>query len=340
MLKAGPKVNNCMTRVSIVAAMIFAVAASSCTPESEEGEEPAAESGKDTAEPREPSEPGKQGASARGQLGATAAGEQADSENERAVFRVCADPHNLPFSNRAESGFENKIAELMARELDLPVEYYWQPQQMGFDRLTLKGWNEQEKRYQCDIVMGTTSLDVGTTTTPYYASTYTLVYPRDGKLGDLESAQDLIEKALDDRTLRIGTFDVGPGAAWLQQNGLLAQLEPYRAQSGSRMVTPGRIVKDVADGKIDAALVWGPIGGYYAQQYKSANLEVLPLQSEGIRFDYGISMGMRYGEDEWMQTIERLIAENKDQIHKVLAEYNVPLVEIPKEDMVKEDDDD
>lgn|SRR5680860_262013 len=339
MLKAGSKVNNGMTQVSIVAAMIFALAASSCTPESEEGGETAAESGKDTAEPRKP-ESGKQGVSAQGQRGATAAGKQAAGEPERDVFRVCADPHNLPFSNRAKQGFENKIAELMARDLDLPVEYYWVPQQMGFDRLSLKGWNEQEHRFQCDLVMGTTSLDVGTITTPYYASTYTLVYPRDGKLGDLDSARDLIAKAQADSSLRIGTFDMGPGAAWLQQNGLLTQLEPYQAQSGSRAVTPARIVKDVADGKIDAALVWGPIGGYYAQQYKSANLEVLPLQSEGIRFDYSISMGMRYGEDEWMRTVERLIAENKEQMHKVLAEYNVPLVEIPKEDMVKEDDDD
>jgi ABC-type amino acid transport substrate-binding protein len=206
--------------------------------------------------------------------------------------------------------------------------------------LTLKGWNEKENRYQCDLVMGTTSLDVGTTTTPYYASTYTVVYPRGGKLGDLNSAQQLVQKArtLDD--FHIGAFDVGPGAAWVQQNGLLPQLVPYRAQSGSREVTPARIVKDVVDGEIDAAIVWGPIAGYYAQEYGSAGLEVLPLHAEGIRFAYGISMGMRYGEEDWMKTVERLIVENKEQIRGILDEYNVPLVEIPKEDMVKEDDDD
>lgn len=264
-----------------------------------------------------------------------------DEEVKRDAFRVCADPNNLPFSNRAEQGFENEIAELMAKELDLPVEYYWLPQQMGFDRLSLKGWNEQENRYQCDIVMGTTSLDVGTTTTPYFASTYTLVYPKGGEFGDLASAQDFVSIASENSSLRIGTFDLGPGAAWLQQNGLLAQLEPYQGQSGSRQVTPARIVKDVADGKIDAALVWGPIGGYYAKQYESADLEVLPLESDvGIRFDYGISMGMRYGEDEWMQTVERLIDEKKEEIQEILTAYNVPLVEIPKEDLVEEDDDD
>ncbi|MBA2408778.1 MAG: quinoprotein dehydrogenase-associated putative ABC transporter substrate-binding protein [Gammaproteobacteria bacterium] len=345
MLRAGITGNHGVTRLRIAAIVIFAVAASSCTPESEEEDgKTAAESGERASEPRQPSESRNQGAStsaaAQGQRSVKASGEQAASESERDVFRVCADPHNLPFSDRAERGFENKIADLMAGELDLPVEYYWVPQQMGFDRLSLKGWNEQEQRFQCDLVMGTTSLDVGTITTPYYASTYTLVYSRDGKLGDLDAAQDFIAKARADGTLRIGTFDVGPGAAWLQQNGLLTQLEPYQAQSGSRAVTPARIVKDVVDDKIDAALVWGPIGGFYAQQYKTANLEVLPLKSQGIRFEYGISMGMRYGEDEWMQTIERLIAENKDQMHKVLAGYNVPLVEIPKEDLVQEDDDD
>ncbi len=265
----------------------------------------------------------------------------AAEEGERDAFRVCADPNNLPFSNQAKEGYENEIAALMAKDLGLPVEYYWQPQQMGFDRLTLKGWNEKEKRYNCDIVIGTTSLDVGTTTKPYYASTYVLVYPKGGDLGDLDSAQELVDKARDNSALRIGAFDVGPGAAWLQEYGLLPQMEPYRGQSGSREVTPARIVKDVVDGKIDAAIVWGPIAGYYAQQYEDANLEVLPLESDArIKMDYGISMGMRYGEDEWMQTIERLIAENREGIHNILRDYNVPLVEIPKEDLVQEDDDD
>jgi quinoprotein dehydrogenase-associated probable ABC transporter substrate-binding protein len=263
---------------------------------------------------------------------------------ERKAFYVCADPNNLPFSNRAEEGFENKIAQLMAKDLGLPVEYYWVPFQMGYDRLGLKGWNEKEDRFNCDIIMGTTSLEVGETTTPYYASTYTLVYPKGGKLGDLETAQDLVDKAEDNRALRIGAFDLGPGAAWLQVNGLLPQLAPYRAQSGSRAVTPARIVKDVVDGKIDAALVWGPIAGYYAHKYKNANLEVLPLKSDagipGLRFDYGIAMGIRYGEEDWMRTIEQLIADNNAQIQSILTEYHVPLVKIPKQDLLKEEDDD
>ncbi len=269
--------------------------------------------------------------------------EQTD-EAKRDAFRVCADPNNLPFSNRNQQGYENKIAELMAKDLNLPVEYYWVPFQMGYDRIGLKGWNEKENRFNCDIVIGTTSLEVGETTKPYYASTYALVYRKGGPLGDLQSSQQLAEKARQNRTLQIGAFDVGPGAAWLQANGLLPQLEPYRGQSGSRKVTPARIVKDVAKGKIDAALVWGPIAGYYAEKYKKANLEVLPLRSNidvpGLRFAYGISMGMRYGEDEWMQTIERLLVESKDQIRDILVQYNVPLVKIPKEDLMQEDDDD
>jgi mxaJ protein len=260
----------------------------------------------------------------------------ATAAGKRDAFRVCADPNNLPFSNQAKQGYENEIAALMAKDLGLPVEYYWLPQQMGFDRLTLKGWNEKERRYNCDIIMGTTSLEVGTTTKPYYASTYVAVFSKGGKLGDLDSASELAQKARHNRAIRIGGFDVGPGADWLNQYGLLPQLVPYRAQSGSRKVSPGRIVKDVADGKIDAALVWGPIGGYYAQRYKSANLEVLPLKSSNpnLRLRYGISMGMRYGEHKWMRTIERLIHQNKKQIHDILVAYDVPLVPIPKIDLV------
>lgn len=261
-------------------------------------------------------------------------------ETERAAFRVCADPSNLPFSNQAKEGYENKIAALMAKDLGLPVEYYWQPYQMGFDRLTLKGWNEKENRYNCDIVMGTTSLDVGETTKPYYASTYALVYKKGGKFGNVDSAQELVDRAKKNNSLRIGVFDVGPGAAWLQQNGLLTQLVPYTSQSGSRKINPSRIVADVANGEIDAAVVWGPIGGYYAQQHKSADLAVLPLMSPDIKFRYGISMGARFGEEEWMQTIERLMAENEKGIHDILVAYDVPLVPIPKADLVQEDDDD
>lgn len=265
----------------------------------------------------------------------------AQDEAERTAFRVCADPNNLPLSNEGKEGFENKIAELMAAKLDLPVEYYWYPYQMGFGRNTLKGWNEEENRFHCDIVMGTTSLEVGKTTKPYYASSYVLLYARGRGLGDLDSPQDLVERAREDRSLRIGVFDKGPGAAWLQANGLLIQLVGYQAQSGSREQTPARVIKDVVDGDIDAAIIWGPIGGYYAQEYEDADLEIFPLESDsGIRFDYSISMGMRYGEDEWMQTIERLIDENQAEIHEILAEYNVPLVEIPKEDLEGGDDDD
>jgi mxaJ protein len=249
-------------------------------------------------------------------------------------LRVCADPNNLPFSSKAKDGYENEIAALMAKDLGLPLRYYWQPYQAGFDRLTLKGWNKKEKRYNCDIVIGTTGLDVGTTTKPYYASTYVAVYRRGGKLGDLNSAQELAEAARKNRAIRIGAFDIGPGASWLERYGLLPQLVPYRGQSGSRKVTPGRIVNDVAQGKIDAALVWGPIAGYYAQKTKAADLELLPLKAPGIRFAYGISMGMRYDEDKWMRTIERLTAKNREQIHDVLAKYNVPLVPIPKQDLM------
>jgi mxaJ protein len=352
MLRASFSVGR--TRLSL-AVMIVAVTTISCTNDAQ-AEKHVAKGGENALEQRQQPAKGEaqraQGEGERTQVAAAPPGndEPAASQREqtdevkRDAFRVCADPNNLPFSNQNKQGYENEIAELMAKDLGLPVEYYWVPFQMGYDRIGLKGWNEQENHFNCDIVMGTTSLEVGETTKPYYASTYMLVYPKGGPLGDLQSSQQLVDKAMNDRTLQIGAFDMGPGAAWLQAKGLLAQLEPYRSQSGSRKVTPARIVKDVADGKIDAALVWGPIAGYYADKYKDANLEVLPLTSgnevPGLRFDYGISMGMRYGEDEWMQTIERLLAQNKDQIHEILAEYNVPLVKIPKQDLVQEDDDD
>jgi ABC-type amino acid transport substrate-binding protein len=91
---------------------------------------------------------------------------------------------------------------------------------------------------------------------------------------------------------------------------------------------PGEIIeKDLVQGKIDAAIVWGPIAGYAAKRVRSMELVVIPLPSEpGVRFDYAIAMGVRYGEPEWKETVQKLIVDNQPAITAILREYNVPLV--------------
>lgn len=272
------------------------------------------------------------------------AGAQEDTAGKD-VLRVCADPSNMPFSSEQAEGFENRIAELYAEELGLPIEYTWLAQQFGFARNTLKRWLSSENRYACDIILSATAgFEMGKTTLPYYRSTYVMVYEKGRGLDGVKTPSDLLELSEEQKkSLVIGGFAGSPPIDWVVKNGLTGQLRGYRGESGNYVEDPGDMVaKDLVNGDIDVALIWGPIGGYYAQQADSAELEVVPFTAEdGISMDFPISMAVRYGNDEWLETTQRFIDQNQDEIHAILQDYNVPLVPLKPEDrQVPEDDDD
>jgi quinoprotein dehydrogenase-associated probable ABC transporter substrate-binding protein len=263
---------------------------------------------------------------------------------EAPAFRVCADPNNLPFSAESRDGLENKIAEIWAQELGLPIEYTWFPQRRGFVRKTLKALDETGA-YKCDIVMGVgAGYDLLLTTKPYYRSTYALVYVKGRNLDDVTSGEDFINlnREIRDR-LRIGAFTPTPGVKWLARHGMTEQLVPFLAMSGDPEAYPGEIVeKELIEGKLDAAIIWGPIAGFFAQQAKSVELAVILLPSEpGIQFDFAISAGVRYGDRERKQTLEALISKTAVPMQAVFAAYGVPLLEIvPDTGPVQTADDD
>lgn len=249
---------------------------------------------------------------------------------ERGVFRVCADPNNLPFSHKNLQGFENKLAGLWSERLGLQLEYTWFPQRMGFVRNTLRSKNERNE-YKCDVVMGVAEgYDQLMTTKPYYRSTYALVYVKGRGLDEVQSGEDFLN--LDDERkagLRIGAFDKTPGPAWLSRHGMLEQMAPYQAMSGDPDYYPGKILEQaLVEGAVDAAIVWGPIAGYFAQQAEKVEMVVIPLQSEpGVKFDFAISAGVRRGENDAKDRLERLMDETSGEIQALLESYNVPLLE-------------
>jgi len=246
------------------------------------------------------------------------------------VLRVCQDPNNLPFSNLAGEGFENKIAELFAAKLGWKLEYFSFPQRMGFIRNTLR-FKLPGEHYPCDLVIGVpAAYDQVSPTRPYYRSTYVLVYPQGGKLEGVRNVQDLSSLAPEKRRgLRIGVFDRSPASDWLLKHDLLDQAVPYRMLNADPAYYPGEIIeKDLTEGKIDAAIVWGPIAGFFAKRVSQPRLLLIPLGSEPpARLDYEIAMGVRYGEPEWKATVERLIAENQKAIEQILRNYSVPLLD-------------
>jgi len=253
----------------------------------------------------------------------------ARADEPRSAFRPCIDPSNLPFANASGEGFENRIATLFAEKLGLPVRNYAFPQRMNFIRNTLR-YRLPGEDFRCDVVMSVPAgFDQALATAPYYRSTYTLVYPKGKGLDTVKSGADLFALPADVRgRLRIGVGDKSPASLWLVKHGMEAQAKPYPMLSPDPDQSPGDIiVKELAQGKVDAVVVWGPIAGYYTKRVPNVDFAVVPLASEpGIQFDYAIAMGVRYGEGEWKQTIEKLIAENRSAIDGILRQYGVPLV--------------
>jgi quinoprotein dehydrogenase-associated probable ABC transporter substrate-binding protein len=253
-----------------------------------------------------------------------------DAPPERKALRVCQDPNNLPFSNTKGEGIENRIAEVFGKALGLPVTYYSFPQRLAFIRNTLR-YKLPGEDYPCDIVMGVPAgYDQVSVTKPYYRSTYALVFARGKGLDGVKTTEDFLK--LDRATLaklRIGIYDRSPASDWLNKHGLVDSGVPYAMMNADPQQYPGEIIeKDLAAGKLDAAIVWGPIAGYFAQRVKSPQLAVVPMKSEpGVRFDYQMAMGVRYGEREWKQQVESLLESQSTAIAAILNEYGVPVVD-------------
>jgi len=248
----------------------------------------------------------------------------------RKELRVCQDPNNLPFSNTRGEGIENRIAEVFGKALGLPVTYYSFPQRLAFIRNTLR-YKLPGRDYPCDIVMGVpVGYDQVAVTKPYYRSTYALVFPQGKGLDQVHSASEFL--ALDRAQLaklRIGVYDRSPASEWLNKHGLVESGVPYQIMNADPNQYPGEIIeKDLAGGKLDAAIVWGPIAGYFAKRVQAPKLAVVPLSSEpGVRFDYQMAMGVRYGEREWKQQVESLIESQRPAISAILQEYGVPVLD-------------
>ena len=245
------------------------------------------------------------------------------------VLRVCADPDNMPFSNRSGEGFENRIATELAGDLGKKVEYTWFPQRMGFVRNTLKKKDDQG-RFACDVIIGVPAgYELTATTKPYMRSTYALVHAPRPDFDTLQSADELLKLTPAQlKSLRIGVFAQSPGADWLLRNQMLDHAAMYAQQSGDPDLTPAMIIeRDLAAGKIDLGIVWGPIAGYLVRQHAAPSWGAIPFAHDPqIRFDYPIAMGVRFGEREWQETLNQWIAKNPDKIRRILQDFRVPLL--------------
>jgi len=240
-------------------------------------------------------------------------------------LRVCADPNNLPFSNSRQEGFENKLANIIARDLNAKVRYTWWAQRRGFIRNTLNAG-------KCDVVMGVpSSFELALTTNAYYRSTYVFVTRKD---------RNIDVRTFDDprlRKLRIGVHLIGddgantPPVHALSSRGVVGNVRGYMvAGDYSRPNPPARLIEAVVDGEVDIAIVWGPLAGYFAKA-PHTDLTLVPV-SPAIDLPflpqvYDISLGVRRGDKTLKAELDAVLERERETIGRLLKEYGIPRVD-------------
>jgi quinoprotein dehydrogenase-associated probable ABC transporter substrate-binding protein len=263
-----------------------------------------------------------------GQTAAAGRGAQASARapvRQAGQFRVCADPENMPFSSRALEGFENKLATLLAADFGAKPTYIWWGQRQGFIRNTM---NATLAEGRCDIVMGVPAgYDLVRTTKPYYRSTYVFVAPKSRRPA-IRSLNDPVLKKV-----RIGVHLLGndyenpPPVHELGKRHIVDNVVGF-STFYSKENPPSAIIDAVASGKIDVAIVWGPVAGYFAARQR-VPLELTPIPAEkgDLPFAFDIAMGVRKGSDALHARLEQLLERRRPEIAKLLADYAVPLVD-------------
>lgn len=234
------------------------------------------------------------------------------------VLRVCADPHNLPFSNEKGEGFENKLAEFMAQKLGKKLAYTFFPQATGFVRMTLGS-------HRCDVILGfPQGDDLAQGTNPYYRTSYALITKDGSELADVTTMAD--ERL---KSKRIGIVAGTPPGTAMAANGLMRNAKPYPLVIDTRIDSSAQaMVRDVSSGEIDAGVLWGPMAGYYAKQ-ANPPLRVVPLVKDksGPQLAYRIGMGVRPADQNWKRLLNKFIQENQPEINKILLDFGVPLLD-------------
>ena len=234
-------------------------------------------------------------------------------------LRVCADPDNLPFSNFRQQGFENRIAEVVAGDLHAHLSYVWQRMGRGFVR-------EYLNKGVCDLLIGVPqAFSPVLATAPYYRSTYVFVTRRD---------RQLKPASLDDPSLRqmkIGVQvleeDYTPAASALARRGLQSEIVGFDTLGEAA----DSIIRAVADHRVDTAVVWGPLAGYFARKFGNS-LQIAPVVPEvdppGLPFTFAISMGVRKGNTELRNELNDVLQRRGGDIQRILGEFGVPQLEL------------
>jgi mxaJ protein len=253
-------------------------------------------------------------------------GGEAQRVDDGTEFKVCADPENMPYSNSKHEGFENKIAEVLAKDLGLKLTYQFWPDRFGFYRNTINA-----KR--CDVIIGTADgNDVLRTSKPYYRSGHVFVWRKESNYNITDWTSPDLKKGV------IGVVGESPATIAMDENDLITNARPYRMQRDLNL-PPSYLIDDLAKKEIDIAVAWGPIGGYFAKQNK-VPMEVRmipeyvgrdPINTAKGKEFWNISVGVRKADKARMEKIQAALDRNADKITKILDDYGIPHVAVVEE---------
>ncbi len=242
------------------------------------------------------------------------------------TLRVCADPSSLPSSNDKGEGFENKIAELLAKKLNKGLAYTYYPMATGFVRKTLG-----ERR--CDVIIGYPQGDeLVQNTNHYYTTTYALVYKKGSAVDGVDTIED---DRLKDKV--VGVVAGTPPGNNMSKAGLMAKAKGYQLVVDTRHANSAQeMMDDLKNGVIDVAVLWGPLAGYYGKKVLGDDAVIVPLVKEksGPKMSYRITMGVRAIDQNWKRQLNKLIKDNQEEIYKILASYGVPLLDDNEQPLV------
>jgi mxaJ protein len=262
-------------------------------------------------------------------VGAVPASAQRPAPLQAGLLRVCADPDNMPFSNQKGEGYENKIAELIAKSWDSKLEYVWWPIRRGYFRM-LNGT-------YCDVVIESPAgLDMAASTKPYYRSGYAFVSRKGSGLEDINSLTDPRLKKL---TIGVNLFvssdgEHSPPEMALSSHGVVGNLKGYNV-SYDENIRPEDIVNGVAKKEVDLAIVWGPMAGYFVKR-SPVPLVLTPISvdvdsASGLPMRYNVGMAVRRQDHELRDSLQAFLDQHQPEIQALLKEYSVPTFPIPAE---------
>jgi len=239
-------------------------------------------------------------------------------------LRVCADPNNLPFSNSRGDGFENRIAEILAHDLGQPLTYSWSPQRRGFIRNNLNA-------RRCDVVIGVPAgFPLTRTTRPYYRSTYVFVTRHDRRPPITSFDDPQLRRLTIGIQITGDDYNNPPPAMALATRQLVDNIRGFTVYGNYADAAPQRAIIDaVADRRVDVAIAWGPLAGYFAAR-EPVRLDISPvspaLAAPGVPFAFGIAIGVRRDDVTLAARLDAALVRQRDAIQRILERYHVPLV--------------